>query len=62
MFEIGDIVRDKRFNRPLYGKVIVVDNERHRIVVETDKGNFSIHMNIVEIVKKNNTESLNQNL
>lgn len=50
MFEIGDYVRDKRFNRPLYGKVIVVDNERHRIVVETDKGNFSVHMNIVELV------------
>lgn len=56
MFEIGDIVRDKRFNRSLYGKVIAIDNERHRIVVETDKGNFGVHMNIVEIVIKNKTK------
>ena len=56
MFEIGDFVRDKRFNRPLYGKIIAIDIDKQSVVVETDKGNFSIPVNMIEIVQKNKTK------
>lgn len=46
-FKIGDIVHAIDFRRPLHGKVIVVDEAKQRLVVKTDKGNFSVAMCLV---------------
>ena len=49
-FHVGDIVRDKRFNVPRSGKVIVVDNAAQCLVIESKKGNYSVPMHIMEIM------------
>ena len=45
---VGDRVRDKRFNRPLYGEVISIDESCNRLVIRTDRGNFSVDADMME--------------
>lgn len=47
-FNVGDRVRDKRFNVPIYGEVLSVNNEKKRLVIKTEKGNFSVSFHMME--------------
>lgn len=48
-FNIGDLVRDIRFNVPFYGRVIAIDRTRERLVVQRDDGrNFGVHMDMMQ--------------
>lgn len=55
-FQKGDYVCDKRFNHPVFGTVIAVVNNGERLVIKTDKGNFSVNADMMEMVRPKKTK------